>query len=173
MIKNHFISNTRDWLKFYRLSGVTFYDCINTMYQCLFLRDIEPLRGNNKLTREVTQSNFFLPPFWKGVSTKRKEFAPCGSKFFPFRVDPFQKGPGMQKSKWKSQKFFPLSKVAENLPSVSLTHFSLEAQKRMTDKQCRPRSDAKECGIWSEFQLVVKSFAILLWKYLNHTAWHT
>ena len=33
MIKNHFISNTRDWLKFYRLSGVTFYDCINTMSQ--------------------------------------------------------------------------------------------------------------------------------------------
>ena len=25
----------------------------------------------------------------KGVNTKRKEFAPCGSKFFPFRADPF------------------------------------------------------------------------------------
>ena len=31
--KNHFISNTRDWLKFYRLSGVSFYDYINTMFQ--------------------------------------------------------------------------------------------------------------------------------------------
>ena len=40
-------------------------------------------------------------PFWKGVYSKRKEFAwkggyykrkefaPKGSKFFPFRVDPF------------------------------------------------------------------------------------
>ena len=31
--KNHFISRTRDKLKFYRLSGATFYDCINTIYQ--------------------------------------------------------------------------------------------------------------------------------------------
>ena len=43
--------------------------------------------------------NFLLPimhtmtPFWKGVYSKRKEFAPTGSKFFPFRVGiPFQKG---------------------------------------------------------------------------------
>ena len=31
--KNHFISRTRDILKFYRLVGATFYDCINTIYQ--------------------------------------------------------------------------------------------------------------------------------------------
>ena len=31
-----------------------------------------------------------LSPFWKG--SKRIEFAPKGSKFFPFTVDPFQKG---------------------------------------------------------------------------------
>ena len=30
--------------------------------------------------------------FWKEVYFKKKEFAPIGSKFFPFRVDPFQKG---------------------------------------------------------------------------------
>ena len=28
-------------------------------------------------------------PSEKGVYSKRKEFAPKGSKFFPFRVDPF------------------------------------------------------------------------------------
>ena len=28
----------------------------------------------------------------KGVYSKRKEFAPLGSKFFPFRVDPFSEG---------------------------------------------------------------------------------
>ena len=31
--KNHFISRTRDLLKFYRLSVVTFYDSVNTIYQ--------------------------------------------------------------------------------------------------------------------------------------------
>ena len=31
-------------------------------------------------------------PFWKEVYPKRKEFAPPGSKFFPFRVDPFSEG---------------------------------------------------------------------------------
>ena len=30
--------------------------------------------------------------FWKGVYSIRKEFAPSGSKFFPYRVDPFPKG---------------------------------------------------------------------------------
>ena len=51
-IKNHFISRTRGWLKFYRLSGVTFYDCVNTIYQFIklfldtkisTLRNMEPL----------------------------------------------------------------------------------------------------------------------------------
>ena len=36
-------------------------------------------------------------PFWKVVYSKRKEFAPKGSKFFPFRVDHFSEG----------SKFFP------------------------------------------------------------------
>ena len=31
--KNHSISRTRDSLKFFRLSGATFYDFINTVYQ--------------------------------------------------------------------------------------------------------------------------------------------
>ena len=31
--KNHFISVKRDQLKFYRLSGATFYDRINSIYQ--------------------------------------------------------------------------------------------------------------------------------------------
>ena len=34
-------------------------------------------------------------PFCRGTYSKRKEFAPTGSKFFPFRVDPFSEG--MQK----------------------------------------------------------------------------
>ena len=34
----------------------------------------------------------FFFPFWKRVYYKREEFAPLGSKFFPFRVDPFSEG---------------------------------------------------------------------------------
>ena len=33
-----------------------------------------------------------LPTFWKGVNSKRKELAPKGSQFFPFRVDPSSEG---------------------------------------------------------------------------------
>ena len=56
--KNHFISRTRDLLKFYRLSGATFYACVNTIFQfikdflddkiSIFLgfRNMEPLTRN-------------------------------------------------------------------------------------------------------------------------------
>ena len=45
-------------------------------------------------TRETTfvtscLMSYTLNSFWKGVCSKRKEFAPLGSKFFPYRVDPF------------------------------------------------------------------------------------
>ena len=32
-IKNEIISRTRDTLKFYNVSGATFYDCVHTIYQ--------------------------------------------------------------------------------------------------------------------------------------------
>ena len=55
--KNHFISRTRDQQKFYRLSGATFHDYINTIYQFInlnlswiikrrFLRNMEPLTSS-------------------------------------------------------------------------------------------------------------------------------
>ena len=43
-------------------------------------------------------------PFWKWIYSNRKAFAPMGSKCFPFRVDPFQKG---DKQFWQ----FPTIKV--------------------------------------------------------------
>ena len=41
-----------------------------------------------------------LPPFWKGIYSKRKEFAPLWNKLFSFRVNPFSEGDnnGMQAS---------------------------------------------------------------------------
>ena len=43
-----------------------------------------------------------------------------------------------------------------------LTHCSLETPKRVIDKQCRPRSDAAECGIWSRSPLFANSSTIFL-----------
>ena len=40
----------------------------------------------------------------------RKEFAPSGSKFFPYRVDPFSEGIGLQKSKHEVTKVVSLAK---------------------------------------------------------------
>ena len=42
--KNHFISRTRDKMKFYRLSDATFYDCINAINQ------FNKLLLNNKMS---------------------------------------------------------------------------------------------------------------------------
>ena len=48
-------------------------------------------------TKESTFVTLFLLfctlwPFWNGVYFKREEFAPQGSKFFPFNVDPLSEG---------------------------------------------------------------------------------
>ena len=138
-------------MKFYRLPGATFYDCINTIYQFikhffdnkmsifeeygtfnywifdylwmwswsesslvahvilyiflwLWLIQTSDLRYWKHLidflpffTRETTFVTSWLfscttSPFWKWVYSKRKEFAPIGSKFFPFRVDLYSEG---------------------------------------------------------------------------------
>ena len=57
-----------------------------------------------------------LPTCRKGF---RKKLAPYGSKFFPFRVDPFQKGLGVQESKQEVTKVISLAKMAENLLRAS------------------------------------------------------
>ena len=51
--------------------------------KCLFLRNMEPL--------SLRKIGFFRGDTsrLKGIYSKRKEFAPCGSQFFPFRADPF------------------------------------------------------------------------------------
>ena len=54
---------------------------------------------------------------------------------------------------------------------IKLTHYSLETPKRVTGKQCRPRSDTAECHVWSP--LFSNSSTIFLSEYLNHIAWHT
>ena len=54
-----------------------------------------------------------------------------------------------------------------------IIHWRLETPKRETGKQCRLRSDATECGIWSASPLFANSSNIFLLEYLYHIAWHT
>ena len=58
----------------------------------------------------MTTLTIIFSPCAKGVYSKRKEFAPTGSKFFPFRVDPFQKGIGIHKSKQEVISCLPCQK---------------------------------------------------------------
>ena len=50
------------------------------------------LRGSGSLSGGSNYFKIVLPPFRKGVYSKRKEFAPLRSNFFSFRFDPFSKG---------------------------------------------------------------------------------
>ena len=60
-----------------------------------------------------------------------------------------------EKNKWDKGKLMQTEWPNHNLQSYptvlcsELTRFSRETPKRVTGKQCRPRSDAAECGIWS------------------------
>ena len=49
-----------------------------------------------------------------------------------------------------------------------LNHWRLETPKRVTGKQCRPRSDAAFCGVWSGSPLFATRSTIFLKKYLYH-----
>ena len=89
--KNHFISRMRDLLKFYRMSGATFYKCINTIYQfikpfldnkmSIFFRNMESL--NARLNKRLNYiARFWIstivpkcqPYFnWRPTSTKVRE----------------------------------------------------------------------------------------------------
>ena len=77
------------------------------------------LREMDTLSEEITLSNSTL----KKRSSKRREFALEERKFFPFSIDPFLKGLGVQLCKQEVTKVISLvkKKMAENLPSVSST----------------------------------------------------
>ena len=63
------------------------------------------------LSGEVNLSKLFCFPFEKGSIPKGKK----GSKFFPFRVDPFQKGHDVQKNQQEVTKIVFLVKLGETL----------------------------------------------------------
>ena len=60
-----------------------------------------------KQGKNLSSESFSLPT--ENVSIlKRKKFAPIGSKFFPFRVDPFQNGTGVGEAKQEGTKVVSL-----------------------------------------------------------------
>ena len=69
-----------------------------------------------KLPGEQTQLNSFVP-FKHGVYAKRV-FAPLGSKFFPLKYIPFQKGVGVQESKLVATKVVSLVNKDEKTSSL-------------------------------------------------------
>ena len=60
----------------------------------------------NILSGETTLSKRLLPLSEKRVYSKRKEFAPLGSKFFPFREGPFSEGTWYAEKQTESQKSY-------------------------------------------------------------------
>ena len=68
---------------------------------------------NHLLSAEVTLPKLFVP-LLKMVYSKRKEFAPLESKFFPFRVDPFSEGAWYVGNKQEFAEVVTLVKMAAN-----------------------------------------------------------
>ena len=54
-----------------------------------------------------------------------------------------------------------ISSPSLRIRTFVLTHCSRETLKRVISKQCRPRSDAAECGVWSRSSLFANTSAIL------------
>ena len=61
----------------------------------------------------ATLFKLILPPFSTRVYSKRKEFAPQGSKHFPFRVDPFSQRKHILGSKFFSIRVYPFSEKGQ------------------------------------------------------------
>ena len=57
------------------------------------------VKGTVNTFRRDNSVRSVLFPFCKGVHSRKKEFALLGNKFFPFRVDHFQKELDLQEIK--------------------------------------------------------------------------
>ena len=75
------------------------------------------------LSRETTLSKLFCLPSEERFYSKKKEFAPLGSKFFPFSVDPFSEEDCHTvhvKANSKSH-YLPCEKIVENFKVCPFT----------------------------------------------------
>ena len=74
------------------LRGSPFYYLIVNLNSSYEMPNCVDLKVNGYTSREATLLKLFYPPFWKDLYSKSKEFAPFGSKFFPFRKNNFSEG---------------------------------------------------------------------------------
>ena len=94
--KNHFISRTRDSLKFNMMSGATFHVCINTIHQLIkpFLYSKMPIFDEYGAFKGTGYTWEIFSHVLKGRQLFDFQLAVLlrkGSKFFPHRVDPLSK----------------------------------------------------------------------------------
>ena len=66
--------------------------------------------------------NFYLPSE-KEYALKGKNLLPLGSKFFLFRVDPFQMGLGVQESKQEVTKFVSLVETDRKITKYNYSFY--------------------------------------------------
>ena len=77
-------------------------------------------------------------------------------------------------TKWKEYYLAYFQPKTTDIFLISLlTHCSWDTHKRIIGKQCRPRSDAAECYVWSGSPLFANSLAIFLQEYVDLIAGHT
>ena len=84
--------------KIHSYPGVLFWNLSVTVIGILYPFHnplVSNLRGMDTHSREATVK-MVIVPYWKGIFSKWKEFAPRGSKFLPFRVDTFSEGRNAQ-----------------------------------------------------------------------------
>ena len=117
------------------LSAKLFYEM--SPLRALYTPGSFPVILFTRETTFVTSSlNYCTPsPFWKGVYSYiyRKEFAPERSKFFPFRVGPFQK--------WIGRKCFPFRED----PFSGKKQTNKKKKKKQKKKKKKKKSDGVVC----------------------------
>ena len=131
---------------------ISLHSCTVTLEPSLFVDMLYSIQwfslwrsyGEIILSREQLRFSCIPGPFWIGVSSKRKEYAPKGSKFFPFRVDPISE---------ENHKLSPLEQMAENRPSVSWPLNQTAQMHRLiwvfpANKCDKDRTEMNELFIW-------------------------
>ena len=148
--------NKRELCLFYYENGCYVYSLLNTLNIPLITED------------QKDSPNLFPFALWPGtlVNPQWLELPMSGTKFHGpkdvwsievrlchFHAVIYMCLPWLQDlEKWDADR-------SSSLIKCFLTNFSLETPKRVIGKQCRPRSDAPKCGIWSGSPLFANSLA--------------
>ena len=102
-------------------------------------------------------------PFWKGVYCKRKEFAPLGSKFFHFTVDPLEEGENtFDRDATPIKASIPLKSIFKLIEHISL-HNAKKKKKKKKKKKQKSTICSKIPLVWSYINLIcIKSYCFVI-----------